>query len=148
MMEGVEKSLKHLLVKLIKGNATLAGVKAQEEVGIYKEVTQRESTNVSITDCHCMRTRSQARNRNRRQQQITPVIVEEPEIPMADNRTMAQLLQAPTEGYEDAIVIPEINANFELKHGLINLVQNKQFFGQAIKRNNMLNPLFHKILQH
>ncbi|GJW97704.1 hypothetical protein Tco_0179512 [Tanacetum coccineum] len=48
---------------------------------------------------------------------------------MADNRTMAQLLQAPTEGYEDAIVIPEINANFELKHGFINLVQNKQFFG-------------------
>ncbi|GJZ44279.1 hypothetical protein Tco_0591534, partial [Tanacetum coccineum] len=48
---------------------------------------------------------------------------------MADNWTMAQLLQAPTEGYEDAIVIPEINANFELKHGLINLVQNKQFFG-------------------
>ncbi|GKA59087.1 reverse transcriptase domain-containing protein [Tanacetum coccineum] len=48
---------------------------------------------------------------------------------MADNRTMSKLLQAPTEGYEDAIVIPEINANFELKHGLINLVQNKQFFG-------------------
>ncbi|GJU02488.1 reverse transcriptase domain-containing protein [Tanacetum coccineum] len=48
---------------------------------------------------------------------------------MDDNRTMAQLLQAPTDGYGDAIVIPEINANFELKHGLINLVQNKQFFG-------------------
>nr|GEW17445.1 reverse transcriptase domain-containing protein [Tanacetum cinerariifolium] len=49
---------------------------------------------------------------------------------MADNRTMAQLLQAPTAGYEDAIVIREIAAtNFELKHGLINLVQNKQFFG-------------------
>ncbi|GJT19357.1 reverse transcriptase domain-containing protein [Tanacetum coccineum] len=47
---------------------------------------------------------------------------------MADNRTMAELLQA-LRGYEDAIVIPEINANFELKHGLINLVQNKQFFG-------------------
>nr|GFB03135.1 reverse transcriptase domain-containing protein [Tanacetum cinerariifolium] len=40
-----------------------------------------------------------------------------PEVPMADNRTMAQLLQAPTVGYEDAIVIPEIAAtNFELKH--------------------------------
>nr|GEU85929.1 reverse transcriptase domain-containing protein [Tanacetum cinerariifolium] len=53
-----------------------------------------------------------------------------PEVPMADNRTMAKLLQAPTEGYEDAIVIPEIASNnFELKHGLINLVQNKQFFG-------------------
>nr|GEU78360.1 reverse transcriptase domain-containing protein [Tanacetum cinerariifolium] len=53
-----------------------------------------------------------------------------PEVPMSDNRTMTQLLQAPTEGYEDAIVIPKITAtNFELKHGLINLVQNKQFFG-------------------
>nr|GEV85796.1 reverse transcriptase domain-containing protein [Tanacetum cinerariifolium] len=53
-----------------------------------------------------------------------------PKVSMADNRTMAQLLQAPTEGYEDAIVIPETAAtNFELKHGLINLVQNKQFFG-------------------
>ncbi|GJW14087.1 reverse transcriptase domain-containing protein [Tanacetum coccineum] len=52
---------------------------------------------------------------------------------MADNRTMAQLLEAPTEGYEDAIVVPEINANFELKHGLINLVQNKQFFDMKSK---------------
>nr|GEZ73933.1 reverse transcriptase domain-containing protein [Tanacetum cinerariifolium] len=52
-----------------------------------------------------------------------------PEVSMADNQTMAQLLQAPTVGYEDAIVILEIAAtNFELKHGLINLVQNKQFF--------------------
>nr|GFB58259.1 reverse transcriptase domain-containing protein [Tanacetum cinerariifolium] len=93
-----------------------------------------------------MHTQSQSRN-NFPQQEASPVIVEPlrieflfledqfqenppPENPMADNRTMAQLLQAPTEGYEDAIVIPEINANnFELKHGLINLVQNKQFFG-------------------
>nr|GEZ21949.1 reverse transcriptase domain-containing protein [Tanacetum cinerariifolium] len=52
-----------------------------------------------------------------------------PEVLMADNRTMTELLQAPTEGYKDAIVIPEIAANnFALKHGLINLVQNKQFF--------------------
>nr|GEW22957.1 reverse transcriptase domain-containing protein [Tanacetum cinerariifolium] len=49
---------------------------------------------------------------------------------MADQRTMAQLLQAPTEGYEDAIVVPAITAdNFELKHGLLTLVQNKKFFG-------------------
>ncbi|GJT31788.1 reverse transcriptase domain-containing protein [Tanacetum coccineum] len=48
---------------------------------------------------------------------------------MTDNRTMAQLLEAPTEGYEDAIVVPEITAdNFELKHGLLTVVQNKQFF--------------------
>nr|GEU91938.1 reverse transcriptase domain-containing protein [Tanacetum cinerariifolium] len=46
--------------------------------------------------------------------------VVEPEIrtivEMADNRTMAQMLQAPIEGYEDAIVVPPINANnFEIK---------------------------------
>ncbi|GJZ61425.1 reverse transcriptase domain-containing protein, partial [Tanacetum coccineum] len=49
---------------------------------------------------------------------------------MADQRTMAQLLQAPTEGYEDAIVVSVITAdNFELKHGLLTLVQNKPFCG-------------------
>nr|GEY41434.1 hypothetical protein [Tanacetum cinerariifolium] len=36
---------------------------------------------------------------------------------------------APTEGYEDAIVVPAITVdNFKLKHGLLTLVQNKQFF--------------------
>ncbi|GJY76229.1 reverse transcriptase domain-containing protein [Tanacetum coccineum] len=50
---------------------------------------------------------------------------------MADNRTMAQMLQAPIEGYEDAIVVPPINANnFELKQPLINLVQSKSFTGR------------------
>ncbi|GJW83775.1 reverse transcriptase domain-containing protein [Tanacetum coccineum] len=49
---------------------------------------------------------------------------------MADQRTMTELLQAPTEGYGDAIVIPAILAeNFELKHGLLNLVTSKQFYG-------------------
>ncbi|GJS76566.1 hypothetical protein Tco_0726447 [Tanacetum coccineum] len=37
--------------------------------------------------------------------------------------------QIKAKGYEDAIVIPEINANFEFEAWLINLVQNKQFFG-------------------
>nr|GEZ05925.1 DNA-directed DNA polymerase [Tanacetum cinerariifolium] len=51
---------------------------------------------------------------------------------MADNRTMAQMLQTPIEGYEDAIVVPQINANnFELKQTLINLVQSNQFTGEA-----------------
>nr|GEV64349.1 reverse transcriptase domain-containing protein [Tanacetum cinerariifolium] len=53
-------------------------------------------------------------------------------VEMADNRTMAQMLQAPIEGYEDAIVVPPINANnFELKQTLINLVQSNQFTGEA-----------------
>ncbi|GKE82791.1 hypothetical protein Tco_1552791, partial [Tanacetum coccineum] len=80
-----------------------------------------------------MRTRSQARRlrqHHRQQQQVPPNLVEPPKDTMADNRTMAELLQAPTEGYEDAIVVPEIEAaNFEIKHGLLTLVQNKQFFG-------------------
>nr|GEX33499.1 reverse transcriptase domain-containing protein [Tanacetum cinerariifolium] len=65
---------------------------------------------------------------------------------MADNRTMAQLLQAPTVGYEHAIVIPEIAAtNFELKHGLINLVQNKQLFGHDKKDPHAHIRYFNKI---
>ncbi|GJV66981.1 hypothetical protein Tco_1482490 [Tanacetum coccineum] len=86
-----------------------------------------------------MCTRSQTRNRP--QQQVPPNIepfnLEEPIenqappiVTMADQHTMAQLLQAPTEGYEDAIVVPAITAdNFELKHGLLTLVQNKPFCG-------------------
>ncbi|GJX93083.1 hypothetical protein Tco_0347669 [Tanacetum coccineum] len=42
---------------------------------------------------------------------------------MADQRTMAELLRAPTEGYAEEIVVPHILAeHFELKHSLINLI--------------------------
>ncbi|GJU19243.1 reverse transcriptase domain-containing protein [Tanacetum coccineum] len=97
-----------------------------------------------------MRTHSQTRNLNR-QQQAPPAVVEPfnleepfdnpPLVLMADNRTMAELLQAPTEGYEDAIVIPEINANFELKLFVSILVHNKQFLGEYDKRIHMLQCL-------
>nr|GFB05514.1 reverse transcriptase domain-containing protein [Tanacetum cinerariifolium]GFB06619.1 reverse transcriptase domain-containing protein [Tanacetum cinerariifolium]GFB37290.1 reverse transcriptase domain-containing protein [Tanacetum cinerariifolium] len=57
---------------------------------------------------------------------------------MADNRTMAQMLQAPIEGYEDAIVVPPINANnFELKQTIINLVQSNQFTGRQDPHNHL-----------
>nr|GEV11808.1 hypothetical protein [Tanacetum cinerariifolium] len=59
-------------------------------------------------------------------------------VTMADNRTMAQMLQAPIEGYEDAIVVPQINANnFELKQTLINLVQSNQFTGRQDPHNHL-----------
>nr|GEW71899.1 reverse transcriptase domain-containing protein [Tanacetum cinerariifolium] len=59
-------------------------------------------------------------------------------VEMADNRTMAQMLQAPIEGYEDAIVVPPINANnFELKQTLINLVQSNQFTGRQDPHNHL-----------
>nr|GFB37976.1 reverse transcriptase domain-containing protein [Tanacetum cinerariifolium] len=45
-----------------------------------------------------------------------------------------------------AIVIPEIAAtNFELKHGLINLVQNKQFFGHEKEDPHAYLRYFNKI---
>nr|GEX07137.1 DNA-directed DNA polymerase [Tanacetum cinerariifolium] len=48
---------------------------------------------------------------------------------MAD-RTMEELLQAPTEGYGEAIVIPEILVeNFEIKTNLLQLIQTNKFYG-------------------
>ncbi|GJU19923.1 reverse transcriptase domain-containing protein [Tanacetum coccineum] len=73
------------------------------------------------------------RRRNRRR---APNVVE-PELrtivevaPMADNQTMEELLQAPTKGYGEAIVIPKINADhFEIKTNLLQLVQASPFYG-------------------
>nr|GEX64017.1 reverse transcriptase domain-containing protein [Tanacetum cinerariifolium] len=49
---------------------------------------------------------------------------------MAD-RTIEELLQEPTKGYGEAIVIPEILAeNFEIKTNLIQLVQANKFHGR------------------
>ncbi|GJX57778.1 reverse transcriptase domain-containing protein [Tanacetum coccineum] len=91
----------------------------------------------------CMRTRSSSNlvgetstnpkrhNRRHSRKIVEPFSLEEnPIVTMVDQRTMAELLQAHTEGYGDAIVIPAILAeNFELKHGLLNLVTSKQFYG-------------------
>nr|GEV20344.1 reverse transcriptase domain-containing protein [Tanacetum cinerariifolium] len=73
------------------------------------------------------------RRRNKRR---TPNVVE-PELrtivevaPMADNRTMKELLQAPTEGYEEATVILEIDADhYEIKTNLLQLVQPNPYHG-------------------
>nr|GEU53653.1 hypothetical protein [Tanacetum cinerariifolium] len=73
------------------------------------------------------------RCRNKRR---TPNVVE-PELhtiveiaPMADNRTMKELLQAPMKGYGEAIVISEINADhFEIKTNLLQLVQANPYHG-------------------
>nr|GEX55023.1 reverse transcriptase domain-containing protein [Tanacetum cinerariifolium] len=51
---------------------------------------------------------------------------------MADNQTMEELLQAPTEGYGEAIVILEINADhFEIKTNLLQL-EPTEGYGEAI----------------
>nr|GFB60982.1 reverse transcriptase domain-containing protein [Tanacetum cinerariifolium] len=49
---------------------------------------------------------------------------------MAVNRTMEELLHAPMEGYREAIVITEINADhFEIKTNLLQLVQANPYHG-------------------
>ncbi|GJU73817.1 hypothetical protein Tco_1265222 [Tanacetum coccineum] len=70
-------------------------------------------------------------NHRRSIQRVKPFpLMETPVVMMAGQRTMAELLGAPTEGYAEAIVVPPIPAeHFELKHSLINLVTSKQFFG-------------------
>nr|GEU81579.1 reverse transcriptase domain-containing protein [Tanacetum cinerariifolium] len=89
-----------------------------------------------------MRTRSKSYPTNsnatiprRQNRKRVPNIVEpkirtiEEVVPMAD-RTMEELLQAPTEGYGEAIVILEILAeNFEIKTNLLQLVQTNKFHG-------------------
>ncbi|GJV41827.1 hypothetical protein Tco_1420267 [Tanacetum coccineum] len=51
-------------------------------------------------------------------------------ITLMAERTMKELLRAPTEGYGEAIVLPEINADhFEIKFFLLQLVQANPFHG-------------------
>ncbi|GKC57353.1 hypothetical protein Tco_1084951 [Tanacetum coccineum] len=87
----------------------------------------RSSSNLIVESS----TTPKRRNRRRFKQRVEPFSLEETSVvTMADQRTMAELLQVPTDGYGDAIVIPAILAeNFELKHGLLNLVTSKQFYG-------------------
>ncbi|GKA52172.1 reverse transcriptase domain-containing protein [Tanacetum coccineum] len=63
---------------------------------------------------------------------------------MADNRTMEELLQAPTEVYREAIVIPEINADhFEIKTNLLQLVQASPFHEAWERFKEMLRACPH-----
>nr|GEX52645.1 hypothetical protein [Tanacetum cinerariifolium] len=64
---------------------------------------------------------SNPKRRNRRHSKHPFILEESPVDTMADQRTMAELLHAPTEGYAEAIVVPSILAEqFELKHTVVN----------------------------
>nr|GEW53611.1 reverse transcriptase domain-containing protein [Tanacetum cinerariifolium] len=108
-------------------------------------LVRNQSSNPSAS----MNPNLKGRNRRRSKQRIENLNLDDlssPVVTMADQRTMAQLLQAPTEGYEDAIVVPAIIAdNFKLKHGLLTLVQNKQFFGHDKKGPHAYIRYFNKI---
>nr|GEW49392.1 uncharacterized mitochondrial protein AtMg00810-like [Tanacetum cinerariifolium] len=52
-----------------------------------------------------------------------------PVVTIADQRTMAELLRAPTEGYTEAIMVPlSLAEQFELKYSLIHMMTTDQFF--------------------
>ncbi|GKB85169.1 zf-CCHC domain-containing protein [Tanacetum coccineum] len=70
------------------------------------------------------------RNRGRAPNIVEPELRTIVEVaPMAE-RTMEELLRAPTKGYREAIVLPEINADhFEIKTNLLQLVQANPFHG-------------------
>nr|GEV70606.1 DNA-directed DNA polymerase [Tanacetum cinerariifolium] len=76
------------------------------------------------------------RNKRRTPNIVKPKLYTIVEVaPIADNRTMDKLLQAPTEGYREAIVILEINANhFDIKTNLLQLVQANPY--QCFEREN------------
>nr|GEW38647.1 reverse transcriptase domain-containing protein [Tanacetum cinerariifolium] len=75
-------------------------------------------------------TSSIPKRRNRRRLKQPFILEESPIDTMVDQRTMAELLRAPTEGYAEAIVALLIIAeHFELKHSLINMMTSDQFFG-------------------
>nr|GEW98380.1 hypothetical protein [Tanacetum cinerariifolium] len=68
-----------------------------------------------------------------------------PDYPMPPG-SRKNICEAPTEGYEDAIVVLAITAdNFELKHGLLTLVQNKQFYGHDKEDPHAYILYFNKI---
>ncbi|GJV08378.1 hypothetical protein Tco_1346034 [Tanacetum coccineum] len=93
-----------------------------------------------------MRTRSQARRR--RQPQVRQTSVESPNlekpnnnqetfnppiVTMDDNRTMAQLLEAPTEGGCDSVVSKYTANNFEIQACLLNLVSKQAIFLEMLR---------------
>nr|GEW72505.1 reverse transcriptase domain-containing protein [Tanacetum cinerariifolium] len=96
-------------------------------------------------------TTSNLKRRNRRRSKQPFSLEESPLDTMTDQRTMAELLRAPTKGYAEAIVVPPILAEHsKLKHSLINMMTSDQFFGlekdnphdhiRPLPRNTIANP--------
>nr|GEU57235.1 reverse transcriptase domain-containing protein [Tanacetum cinerariifolium] len=92
---------------------------------LTRDQTSNQTLSTNTTPKGCTRKSSKQKVENSNLEENLP-----PVVTMADNRTMAELLRAPTEGYAEAIVVPSILAEqFELKHSLINMMTSDQFFG-------------------
>nr|GEU57782.1 reverse transcriptase domain-containing protein [Tanacetum cinerariifolium] len=117
--------------------------KEYTRAGNYQEKTTKVNISQHWSTHKCMNTKNSYFRYNssvtiprRRNKRRTPNVVK-PElrtivqvVPMTDNRTMKELLQAPTKGYGEAIVISKINADqFEIKTNLLQLVQANPYHG-------------------
>nr|GEV06342.1 reverse transcriptase domain-containing protein [Tanacetum cinerariifolium] len=90
--------------------------------------TRSSSKFVSGSFSNPISTNSKHRNRIRSKSRVEPFSI--PIVTRVNNRTMEEMLQAPTEGYGDAIVVSDILAeNFEIRTGLLSLIQENQFQG-------------------
>nr|GEV62728.1 reverse transcriptase domain-containing protein [Tanacetum cinerariifolium] len=82
--------------------------------------SSRLASNESSNPTSSTNPNPKGRNRRRFKQRIENSNLEEqshPIVTMTDNRTMTELLRAPTEGYAEAIVVhPILAEQFELKH--------------------------------
>ncbi|GKA80991.1 reverse transcriptase domain-containing protein [Tanacetum coccineum] len=98
-------------------------------VKTVKCMRTRSSSNL-VAESSPNPTTSNPKRRNRRRSKQPISLEESPLDTMADQRTMADMLYAPTEGYAEAIVVLLILAeHFELNHSLINMMTSNQFFG-------------------
>nr|GEX99043.1 reverse transcriptase domain-containing protein [Tanacetum cinerariifolium] len=94
----------------------------------------RSSSNLSVVSPLNPST-SNPKRRNRRRSKQPFILEESPVDTMTDQRSMTELLRAPTEGYEEAIVVPPILAEqFELKHSLNNMIPFDELFHEAWDR--------------
>ncbi|GKE57183.1 reverse transcriptase domain-containing protein, partial [Tanacetum coccineum] len=89
-------------------------------------------------------------NRRRFKQVVEPFSLEEtPVDTMVDQRTMAELLCAPIEGYAKAIVVPPIPADHsELKHSLINLITSTLKYKEPFRSILTWDDLVSKFINH
>nr|GEW06100.1 reverse transcriptase domain-containing protein [Tanacetum cinerariifolium] len=121
-------------------NGTLQFVGEPVEI-MEREIKQLKRSRIPLVKCMRIRNLYFPNNSSvtiprRRNKRRTPNVVE-PELrtiveiaPMVDNRTMEELLQAPTKAYGEAIVIPKINADHsEIKINLLQLVQAHPYHG-------------------
>nr|GEV00488.1 uncharacterized mitochondrial protein AtMg00810-like [Tanacetum cinerariifolium] len=149
-MDGQDQEIKEQLrlkAMIRDGGANVWHKAALTQVSVAKAIWSFEQ---------CMRTRNSYFPNNstvtiprRRNKRRTPKVVE-PElhiiVEMTDNRTMEELLQAPTEGYGEVIVILEINEDhFEIKTNLLQLVQANPYHGFERENPHTHNNNFKRI---